>query len=258
MTGMNRLGNWLQRMGRACAAVAMTTVALASGAWAQEATKLEAIDVQTLPGQQLQLRLRMSGPAPEPLSFTIDRPARIALDLPNTGLALESRRIDVKSGGVDTILAAEAGGRTRLVLNVDQLMPYTTRVDGNNILVTIGGSAAAVAAAAPSAPRNGGGATAPRSQAVASGPRSIRNIDFRRGADGAGRIIVDLSDPRTPVNLRQQGTQIVVDFGGADLPKDLVRQSCCSPRLRVSIVSGLGASCRVAPRRRGIARRRGT
>src|SRR5688572_20523113 len=225
MTGMNRLGYWLQRTGRACAAVALATVALSGGAFAQtESTKLEAIDVQTLPGQQLQLRLRMSGPAPEPLSFTIDRPARIALDLPNTALALESRRIDVKSGGVDTILAAEAGGRTRLVLNVDQLMPYTTRVDGNNILVTIGGTQAAASSAPAAAPRNGGGASAPRQASVASGPRSIRNIDFRRGADGAGRIIVDLSDPRTPVNLRQQGTQIVVDFGGADLPKDLMRR----------------------------------
>ena len=226
MTGMNRLGYWLQRTGRACAAVALATVALSGGAFAQtETTKLEAIDVQTLPGQQLQLRLRMSGPAPEPLSFTIDRPARIALDLPNTGLALESRRIDVKSGGVDTILAAEAGGRTRLVLNVDQLMPYTTRVDGNNILVTIGGSQTAASAGAAPAPRNGNAASAQeRAPTMASGPRSIRNIDFRRGADGAGRIIVDLSDPRTPVNLRQQGTQIVVDFGGADLPRDLMRR----------------------------------
>jgi type IV pilus assembly protein PilQ len=226
MSGMNRL--WLalgagirSAFGAALLAAFATVVALPGLAAAQpaEGLKLQAIDVQTLPGQQLQLRLRLNGPAPEPLSFTIDRPARIALDLPNTGLALQNRRIDVKSGGVDTILAAEAGGRTRLVLNLDSLMPYQTRVEGNNILVMIGGAQAA--AAAPAAAAGGAGATR---SAAASGPRSIRNIDFRRAPDGAGRVIVDLSDPHTPVNLRQQGTQIVVDFAGASLPTELMRR----------------------------------
>jgi type IV pilus assembly protein PilQ len=229
MIGMNRL--WLaletgmrSMLGAALLAAFATIAALPGRASAQpaEGLKLQAIDVQTLPGQQLQLRLRLNGPAPEPLSFTIDRPARIALDLPNTALALQNRRIDVKSGGVDTILAAEAGGRTRLVLNLDSLMPYQTRVDGNTILVMIGGSQAAAAAAAPAATASGG-TTSSRS-AMASGPRSVRNIDFRRAPDGAGRVIVELSDPHTPVNLRQQGTQIVVDFAGASLPSELMRR----------------------------------
>ncbi len=230
MSGMNRL--WLalgagirSGLGAALLAAFATVAALPGLAAAQpaEGLKLQAIDVQTLPGQQLQLRLRLNGPAPEPLSFTIDRPARIALDLPNTGLALQNRRIDVKSGGVDTILAAEAGGRTRLVLNLDSLMPYQTRVEGNSILVMIGGAQQAAAAAAPAASASAGGAGATRSTG-ASGPRSIRNIDFRRAPDGAGRVIVDLSDPHTPVNLRQQGTQIVVDFAGASLPTELMRR----------------------------------
>jgi type IV pilus assembly protein PilQ len=225
---MNRL--WLalgagirNGLGAALVAAFATIAALPGLAAAQpaEGLKLQAIDVQTLPGQQLQLRLRLNGPAPEPLSFTIDRPARIALDLPNTGLALQNRRIDVKSGGVDTILAAEAGGRTRLVLNLDTLMPYQTRVEGNSIVVMVGGTQQAAAAAAPAA--SGGGA-APSRSAAASGPRSIRNIDFRRAPDGAGRVIVDLSDPHTPVNLRQQGTQIVVDFAGASLPAELMKR----------------------------------
>jgi type IV pilus assembly protein PilQ len=85
---------------------------------------LQTISVQTLSGNQLQLTLHLSGPAPTPLSFTIDKPARISLDLPNTTLALPSRRIDVGSVGVDTVLAAEANGRTRIVLNLDQQEPY--------------------------------------------------------------------------------------------------------------------------------------
>jgi type IV pilus assembly protein PilQ len=187
-------------------------------ALAQEPTnKLQKIEVQTLPGQQLQLRLLLSGPAPEPLSFTIDKPARISLDLPDTGLALDSRRIDVNSAGLDTILAAEANGRTRLVLNLDSLVPYTTRVDGNTILVTLGGQAPiATAAAAAPAPRTSGSA--------AGGPRAISSIDFRRGPGGAGRVVVGLSDPRTPVNLRQEGSKVVVDFSGAQLPQSLMKR----------------------------------
>jgi type IV pilus assembly protein PilQ len=184
---------------------------------AADPLKLESIDVQTLSGQQVQLKLHMSGPAPEPLPFTIDKPARIAFDLPNTTLALPSRRIDVRSGGVDTVLAAEANGRTRLVVNVASLLPYTTQVDGNTIIVTLGeqpGGGAAKQAAVARAGAQGGAAV----------ERSIRTIDFRRGSDGTGRVIVQLTDPRTPVNVRQEGNQVVVDFTGTLMPKNLMRR----------------------------------
>src|SRR6202161_1306735 len=128
---------------------AMAVVALAAAgitARAADPVQLTSIDVQTLSGQQVQLKLHMSGPAPEPLPFTIDKPARIAFDLPNTTLALTTRRFDVRSGGVDTVLAAEANGRTRVVVNVDALMPYTTKVDGNDITVTLGNQPGAAAA----------------------------------------------------------------------------------------------------------------
>jgi type IV pilus assembly protein PilQ len=183
---------------------------------APEALKLESVDVQTLSSNQVQLKLHLSGPAPEPLPFTIDKPARIAFDLPNTLLALPSRRIDVRSGGVDSVLAAEANGRSRLVINVDQLLPYTTKVDGNTILITLGrqpGDALANAVTRGS----GASSTAPVE-------RSIKTIDFRRGSDGTGRVIVQLSDPRTPVNVRQEGNQVVVDFAGTLMPKNLMRR----------------------------------
>jgi type IV pilus assembly protein PilQ len=186
-------------------------------ALAADPLKLESIDVQTLSGQQVQLKLHMSGPAPEPLPFTIDKPARIAFDLPNTSLALASRRIDVRSGGVDTVLAAEANGRTRLVVNVDTLMPYTTKVDGNTIIVTLGGQPGDASKQSTLA-RAGSGAGG------AAAERSIRTIDFRRGADGTGRVIVQLTDPRTPVNVRQEGNQVVVDFAGTLMPKNLMRR----------------------------------
>src|ERR1700728_2079449 len=144
---------------RAVALAALPALAFKAGAQGAEPLKLESIDVQTS-GQQVQLKLHLSGPAPEPLPFTIDKPARIAFDLPNTTLALPSRRIDVRSGGVDTVLAAEANGRSRLVVNVDSLLPYTTEVDGNNIIVTLGRQAGDASAGNSAAPRPGSGQSA--------------------------------------------------------------------------------------------------
>jgi type IV pilus assembly protein PilQ len=188
------------------------TPALAQGA-TQPA--LQAVDVQPLPGQQLQLTLRLSGPAPQPLSFTIDNPARISFDLPNTTLALPSRRIDVHAQGLDTILAAETKDRTRLVLNMDRLVPYDTRVDGNNVIVTLGsGSGPQVAAVAAAA----------ATPAASGGARELRAIDFRRSADGAGRVVVKLSDPHTHINLHQVGSEIVVDFSDAVVAPNLARR----------------------------------
>jgi type IV pilus assembly protein PilQ len=191
--------------------------AISVTARAADPLKLESIDVQTLSGQQVQLKLHLNGPAPEPLPFTIDKPARIAFDLPNTTLALASRRIDVRSGGVDTVLAAEANGRTRLVVNVESLLPYTTKVDGDTIIVTLGGQPGdATKQAAVARAGSGQGATAVE--------RAIRTIDFRRGADGTGRVIVQLTDPRTPVNVRQEANHVVVDFAGTLMPKNLMRR----------------------------------
>lgn len=181
------------------------------------ANKLQSVDVQPM-NQGMQLVLTTSGAAPEPQSFVIENPARISITLPDTALALAQRRIDVRSGGVDSILAAEANGVSRLVLNLDRTLPYQTRVEGNRIYVTLGeGARAASTTAAPAR------AAAPAAARVS---RGIQSIDFRRASDGSatGRLIVKLSDPRTPVNLRQQGNQVLVDFVGADLPANLQRR----------------------------------
>ncbi len=211
---VNPLRGALGRLALACFA----TLIAAQGVAQDAATnQLQSIDVQKIGGKQVQLTLRLSGPAPEPLSFTIDKPARISLDLPNTALALPARRIDVGSGGVDTVLAAEANGRTRIVLNLDQMQPYQTRVDGNNVIVTVG-------TAAVGAPAEAVASAATSPAAAPAGARAIRSIDFRRSPDGSGRLIVKLTDPRTPISVSQQGSQILVDFAGTDLPKNLTRR----------------------------------
>jgi type IV pilus assembly protein PilQ len=209
------------RTGRAALALSfvLATLVTAVEALAQDAAsrRLEAIEVQPLPGQRLELRLRHNEAAPEPMSFTIDDPARIAIDLPDTVIALQSRRQDVNLGPLTTILAAEANGRTRIVLNLSTLVPYATRVEGNSVVVEIGGEGAQPTFSAQPSPR-------PTAVAAATGPRSINNIDFRRGADGAGQVIVELNDPRTTVDVREEGGRVVLDFENTELPAELLRR----------------------------------
>ena len=193
---------------------------VAFAANAQEGNRLQDIQVQSLPGQRVELKLVMTDTAPEPLAFTIDNPARIALDLPGTTLGLSSRRRDVNLGPLDTILTAEANGRTRVVLNLGTMVPYEAKRSGNVVTVMLGdgedydaGATQFASAAAPSTPSY-----------AAPGSRSISSVDFRRTRDGGGRVIVNLTDPSTPVDIRQEGGRVVAVFKDTALPADLMRR----------------------------------
>jgi len=188
---------------------------------AQESNRLQDIQVQSLPGQRVELKLILSGTAPDPLAFTIEDPARIALDLPETSLGLSSRRRDVNLGPLDTVLTAEANGRTRVVLNLDSMVPYETRKSGNTIFVTLGvddGNGGQTTQFAGSAPQNSSPSFA------SSGSRQINSVDFRRTRDGGGRVLVNLSDPSTPVDIRQEGGRVVAVFKDTSLPAELMRR----------------------------------
>ena len=193
-------------------ALALTAMAWTQLALAQGAVRLTAVEVQPMQGSTLQIRLRTDGVAPQPLTFTIDQPARLSVDLPDVALGLENRRIDVGAGGVDTIVAAEATGRTRVVFNLDALVPYTAVADGDSVVVTLGSGAAASYAAAPA------------SSASSGGMRSITGVDFRRSPEGAGRVVVNLSDPATPASLKQEGNQVIVDFTGVALSEQVMKR----------------------------------
>ena len=208
----------LHRPFRAAALVALAgALAFAAQvALAQVPTRLTKVELQPQPGNQLEVKLVLDGPAPQPVAFTIDNPARLAVDLPGTAVALESRRIDVKSGGVDSIVAAEASGRTRVVFNLDSLQPYSTRTEGNNVFVSLGRSAGNEAAAAT--------VSTATPASAAPGAFAIEKVDFRRGTDGAGRIIVRTSDPRVQASVRQEGGRTVVDFPRTSVAPEAARR----------------------------------
>jgi type IV pilus assembly protein PilQ len=207
------------------AAFAATLAFAAQAVFAQAATRLEKVELLPQPGEHIQVRLVLDGPAPQPQAFTIDNPARLAIDLPNTTLGLESRRIDVKAGGVDTIVAAEASGRTRLVFNLDRLQAYQTHVEGNVVVVDVGGGAAAATAGAVEPTTPTGETTTTTGETISSGTGpTISKVDFRRGKDGAGRVLVSTSDSRVQASLKQEGGRLVVDFPRTSLAADLARR----------------------------------
>jgi len=189
-----------------------------AAASAQEGNRLQDIQVQSLPGQRVELTLVMSDTAPEPLAFTIENPARIALDLPDTTIGMTSRRRDVNLGPLDTVLTAEANGRTRVVLNLEEMVVYETRRSGNTVTITLGDgdeySAGTTQFAAASSSRS----------YAAPGNRAISSVDFRRTRDGGGRVIVNLTDPSTPVDIRQEGGRVVAVFKDTSLPAELMRR----------------------------------
>lgn len=190
---------------------AMPTLALA------EDNAITEINYSSLPGDQVQIRMSLEKPATEPGSFTIDSPARIAFDFPNTKIKLPSRSQNIGLGVARSIKSVEAGGRTRVVLNLSRLVTYTTLVDGNDIIVTLGGAGTRSTTRVSKSANNKG-------SAAKLSNTSVRNIDFRRGEKGEGRIILDLADPNTPVDLKTRGEQITITVANSAISSELERR----------------------------------
>lgn len=192
------------------APVAIVAIFWLGAAHAQTDKTLDKISFSTLPGDRVQVILDMSGPVDEPLSFAIDEPARVALDFPGISLNLPRKTEDIGVGMARSVTAVEAGGRSRVVLSLVKLVPYTVKVSGNQVVLTLDSSGSPTSQAA--------------TKRAAGVKGSIAGIDFRRGESGEGRIMVTLSDPAIVVNTFQQGDDIIVEFIGVQLPENLSRR----------------------------------
>src|SRR4051812_885953 len=190
----------------------LSLLALAPAAVAQNA--LEAFDVAQQAGQilvRVTLKEALTG---APGSFTVANPARIAFDFPGTINALGRNSQAVGEGDLRSMNVVQAGDRTRLVLNLRNMMQYDTKIDGRNVVITLTPAGATTAQA--------GGAPASRfAEGRADVTHQVKDINFRRGRNGEGRIVVDLSDTSTGVDIRQQGQSLIVDFLKANLPDTL-------------------------------------
>lgn len=192
---------------------------LAPVAWANT---LDDIRFAELPGERFEVRMTFSGPPPEPAGYTIERPARIVLDFPQVVSALKERRYPLSFDNGQSAMVLTTEGRTRLILNLDDLTSYTSRAEGNTYIVEVGASdggyAANVVTPSVTVP-SASAAQAPSAQ----GP-SITNIDFRRGTTGEGRIIIALSDPNISAEMSGTGAGVRLTFKNVWLPPELRRR----------------------------------
>ena len=206
---------------RACAAfVAFAAAALiALGVSAQTPNSIDAVSVSKGSSGRTVVKFTLKAPLPNPpAGFAISNPPRIALDFPDTSNGLGRSAQDIGDPALRSLNVVQAGNRTRVVFNLNKPQSFETQMEGNTIVVTLTDQAAGTATAE----------TQIVSRFAEARPgevtHALRDIDFRRGRNGEGRIIVDLSDSSTGIDIRQQGRTLVVDFLRTALPRNLERR----------------------------------
>ena len=211
--GPAALRAWLVHLAGAAA------VAIAGVALAQTANTIEQVSVTRGASGNTVVRFQLKAPpANPPAGFATASPPRIALDFFDTGSGLPSNQRAVEDPALRSLQFVQAGNRTRVVFNLNKPQTFDTKVEGNDVVVTLADSGVppAQAAAAPVqrfAEERGGAER-----------HALRDVDFRRGRNGEGRIIVDLSDSNTGIDIRQQGRQLIVDFQKTTVPPNLQRR----------------------------------
>ncbi|WP_283182626.1 MULTISPECIES: type IV pilus secretin PilQ [unclassified Pseudomonas] len=185
------------------------------------AANLKALDVAALPGDRIELKLSFDGPPPPPHGYTTESPARIALDLPGVVSQLKSKNRDLGGGNARSATVVQAKDRTRLIINLTQLTPYNARVEGNTLFVVVGQGANKTASSpAPKTPRAATATPAP-AKAYAPVGKAIRGVDFQRGTQGEGNVVIDLSDPSIAPDIQERDGRIILGFAKTQLPEPL-------------------------------------
>ena len=193
-------------------------MAMAAPAWAQNA--IQSINSSQQAGSEV-IRIEMTEPLTTlPAGFTVQTPPRIAIDLPGVSNGLGKSNVEINQGNLRSVSVAQAGERVRLVLNLKSPAGYRAAIDGKILIISLDNNAPATLASSS-------GLSAPPTRFAEGLNRnqlSLRDIDFRRGADGAGRVVVELPNNQVGVDIRQQGTGLVVEFLRSSLPDNLRRR----------------------------------
>jgi type IV pilus assembly protein PilQ len=209
------------------AAFAALVLALASPlAWAQGAKNaVESINFSTIQGGKIQVKVGLKEPlASAPQGFAVTNPPRIAIDLPDTVNATGRTQIEAGEGDLRSVSLVQTASRTRLVMNLTRNLTYSQAMDGRTLLVTIDASQAPLSSS-PAATAPSAAPTVFAEAAPGSGTRyNLRDVDFRRGNSGEGRVVVDLSSPNIGIDIRMQGRQLLVDYLNTNVPRNLVRR----------------------------------
>lgn len=205
------------------------------------AANLQDLNVASLPGDRVELKLSFDEPVTAPRGYTIEQPARIALDLPGVSNKLGSKNRELGVGNARSVTIVEAKDRTRLIVNLTSLAPYSTRVEGNDLYVLVGDSSASATRSSASVPA--AVAAVPSKKTYGPQPKAISNIDFQRGEQGEGNIVITLSDASVSPDIQEQGGKIRLDFAKTELPESLrVRLDVKDFATPVQFVSATGSA----------------
>ncbi len=176
---------------------------------------IEEISYSTLPGNRLQINIRLTDVAKKPLSFNIDNPARIAFDFKNTKSKLPKRKQQIGIGVAQSLTAVTVKDRTRVILNLSETVPYDISVNRNIVSITLeseSSSAASIVSA---------GGLSDITDSSRSTGKTVTKIDFRRGEKGEGRVLLYLSEASIPMDISEEFGKVVVSFTNTILPKEL-------------------------------------
>ncbi|ENV48641.1 hypothetical protein P255_00150 [Acinetobacter brisouii CIP 110357] len=189
---------------------ALGTVAMAMVQIANAAVAITNVVPLQIPGQGTEIRVMFNGLPPQPQAYQVDQPSRLILDFDKAAQMLKQSSIPVSTTEASSVDLAADAQRARLTVNLKKAGAFTTRVEGNTFILKINNA---------STPQleNIAPAIMPPSQGVT-------NVDFHRGDKGEGQVVVDLSNPNTPVDVKQQGSKIVVRFLGNKIPTGLARR----------------------------------
>ncbi|MDM3870919.1 type IV pilus secretin PilQ [Porticoccus sp. W117] len=186
---------------------------------AAEPVTLDKVDFASLPGDRFQVVMTFSDTPPQSSDLAMADPARLVMDFPGVQSKLEEKRYSLSFENARNFTALTAGERTRVVLSLQQMVPYQSRVDGNVLTLEVGASASQVADVAQAAKVHTAGYNGD-----VSGSVSVSNVDFERGEGGEGRVIIDLSDANVNIDINQVGSEIQVNFYQTALPGNLDRR----------------------------------
>ena len=180
------------------------------------AVDLQDISFNSLPGGKFQIKMDFDGVPPEATGYNIERPARIALDLSGVTSSLAKKKHSLAYGNAQSVTVLEAGDRTRVVINLQELASYTTSIEGNSMLVVIGNDSVKSLYADSSS-------SLEQQFQTSEQQVKVTNVDFQRGADGEGNLILELSDDKVDVDVGIEGNQIKVNILNVGVAENLQR-----------------------------------
>jgi type IV pilus assembly protein PilQ len=188
------------------------------------ARALVGLDYSVMTGNTVQIVFTFDEAAVEPRTFTIDEPARIALDFGDTENKLQQRNMQVGIGSMQSIISAASKNRTRVVLNLSQKTDYTTVISGNQMTLTLAGGGQTLQASATTQSADTEAGQTQTVAPVVGVAKGVTNIDFKRGPNGEGRVIIDLTSTSISTDVWRENNEINIELVGSQLPKELQRR----------------------------------